>query len=456
MKGYERYIAINKKLVQGDRVLFSQIGGDGTTRYNPGDYDRVLHYPRIGLYTGIGASHSWLWFVELFERLGFYDIVFLDEDHIKADCLGGLDVLVMSGGDTFAMAEGLGERGAEKLESFIRNGGLYIGSCAGAYLPMNSSKKNLNLFNYANVKITNLTKILPEAKRVPEKFCTPYGCSFIFHPVREAVRLTTNGFTPFSRVESLLAPLYGGPPMVTSDPSQVLATYSGFTDKTLFLVDEELARETLLGKAAVIRKKMGAGHLYLFGPHFEHPHFPVANQLLADAIYWDMRDTPLKKQDNEKNAIILKGEKAKRLIRDIKRELSNSRIVASGMEMMPITWLIGRKIYEPAKIRVFLEAMWVRVKPLEKWEELRIKNGEHEKILKLASDTTILLRKSKKDVEKGSDAVNLAKEIFNNLKRMSMIFLDIYFRTVNGNKKVDGNKEVIAPLYGGLSMLTLG
>ena len=426
---YKNYKAFNRRVAQGEKIYFGQRGSgcSFSTVYRP--HDRVLAYPKIGIYTGMGASHSWLWFVELFDRMGLYEIAFLNEDKIQRDGLNGLDVMVMSGGDTFAMAEGLGVKGAHKLEDFIRKGGLYIGSCAGAYLPLNSSKKNLNLFNYVNVKITNLTKILPKAKRLPEKFCTPYGCSFIFHPVREEVKLITNGVMPFKDVGTVSAPLYGGPSMIASESAEVLAHYEGFTDKTMFLVDDDIAEDTIIGKAAAIKAKMGSGRFYLFGPHLEHPHFPPANKLMADAIYWDMRGTPLKKQDNEQKIIILKGEKAKRLIRDIKRELSNSRIVASGMEMMPITWLIGKKIYEPAKIRVFLEAMWARVKPLEKWEELRIKNGEHEKILKLASDTTFLLRKIKKDVEKGSDTVNLAKEIFNNLKSMSVIFLDIYFRT---------------------------
>jgi len=48
-------------------------------------------------------------------------------------------------------------------------------------------KFNLNHFNFVPAKITNLTKTLPEAHGFKEKFCTCYGCSFIFHAVREAV-----------------------------------------------------------------------------------------------------------------------------------------------------------------------------------------------------------------------------------------------------------------------------
>ena len=428
---YGKYSAINKRLAQGESVFFGLQGSVCSFSSAYRNADRVLRYPKIGVYVGTGASHSWLWFVELFDRMGFYDVVFLDENQIQRDGLKGLDILAMSGGDTFAIAKGLGSRGSKNLEAFVRGGGLYLGSCAGAYLPLNSSKEYLNLFNFANVKIANLAKTLPEAKRVPEKFCTAYGCSFIFHPVREEVRLTTDGIPPLSGVDKLLAPLYGGPPMIASDNAEVLARYEGFTNKTQFLVDNDIAETTIIGKAAAIKTKMGSGHFYLFGPHFEHPRFPLANKLMADVIYWDMRDTPLKTHGHSNNNIEVKGDKAKKLINDIKRELSNCRIVALGIEMMPTSWLIGTKVYEPAKIRVFIEAMWTRIKALEKQEEVIFTVGEDSQIIDYASDTTILLRKIRKEAAKGLDTLHLARQIFKNLNIMTTKFLTMYFRTFN-------------------------
>jgi len=428
---YSNYRDINKQLVQGKSVFFGAQESVCTFSSVYRNTDRVLRYPKIGIYVGMGTSHSWLWFVDLFDRMGFYDVVFLNENQIQRDGLMGLDILAMSGGDTFAVAEGLGTNGSRKLEAFVREGGLYIGSCAGAYLPLNSSKEYLNLFNFVDVKIANLARILPEAKRVPEKFCTAYGCSFIFHPVREEVKLTTDGIPPFTGVGKLLAPLYGGPPMIAADGAEVLARYDGFTSKTQFLVDDDIAEATIIGKAAAIKTKMGSGHFYLFGPHFEHPRFPLANKLVADVIYWDMRDSPLKRHIHNHNNMIVKGDKAKKVVRDIKRELSNSRIVAMGMEMMSVSWLIGTKVYEPAKIRVFLEAMWTRIKFLEKQEEVIFIGGEDSLLIDQASDTTILIRKIRKQVVKGVDTLHLARQIFKNLNIMTTKFLNIYFRTFN-------------------------
>ena len=430
---YETYSAMNSRIARGEQVHYGQIGTGYSCSPTDANGKTRLSYPKIGVYTGSGTSHSWLWFTDLFDRMGFYDISLLDENRIRTDVLNDLDVLVMSGGDTFSIAERLGKMGADRMRDFINNGGLYIGSCAGAYLPLNSSKKHLNLFNYVNARISNLTGILPEAKRVPEKFCTPYGCSFVFHPVREEVKIITNGTSPFKDAGVLSAPLYGGPAMIASDGVKVLATYQRFTEKTVFLVADEIAEQTVIGKAAVINAKLGSGCLYLFGPHFEHPHYPLANKLLADVIYWGMRNTPLIQRNEAERVGLFKGKQAKQILKDLKREVSNSRIVAFGMEMTPVRWLIGQKIYEPTKIRVFLEAIWFRLKILEKLGEIRSKSTQHERMIRYASASTFLLRTMKEHLGRGDDKTDLAEELFTNLRMMSAIFLEIYFSTVKGN-----------------------
>ena len=146
--------------------------------------------------------------------MSFHEIVFMDEDMVRNGGLGCLDVFAMSGGDTIRIAEGLGRDGSLTLESFIRQGGLYIGSCAGAYLPLKSSKQHLDRFNFVDIKIANLSKTLPDAKRMGRKASTAYGCDFVYHPVREAVGLRMTGKEPFTGLDHFLAPLYGGPAMI--------------------------------------------------------------------------------------------------------------------------------------------------------------------------------------------------------------------------------------------------
>ena len=213
----------------------------------------------IGIYAGEGTSHSWLWFVDMFERMGFKAISVLDAAAVHAGRLKEIDVLAVSGGDTVAIAQALGKDGAKELAAFISGGGVYLGACAGAYLVMNSSKPHLCEFNFAAVKVKNLSKHLPACHGLLHKFSTAYGCAHIFHPVRDAVGLRLTGEPPFSGDSKILAPLYGGPGMLGPPEAEVLARYDHFTDKTIFLVDKDLARDILLDTVAALRVPMGNG-----------------------------------------------------------------------------------------------------------------------------------------------------------------------------------------------------
>ena len=79
-------------------------------------------YPRVAVYTGTGASHSWIWFADLLERAGLFDVVFVGESGILGRALESADVLLVGGGDTYAIAESLGAAGAGAILSFVLEG----------------------------------------------------------------------------------------------------------------------------------------------------------------------------------------------------------------------------------------------------------------------------------------------------------------------------------------------
>jgi hypothetical protein len=386
--------------------------------------------PAVGIYTGAGASHSWLWFVEILDRLGLYHVQFVDEGDILSGALDPLDVLLMSGGDTFAIAEGLGADGSNKLRSFIERGGLYIGSCAGAYLPLKSSMGFLNQFNYINVKISNISRRLsaPERFSFERYACSSYGCDFVFHVVREDVVLEmVNGYQTDGKKE-VIAPLYGGPSMYPSEDIEPIAVYKGFTKRTKFLVEQALAEKTLIGNIAVAKKAMGKGHLYIFGPHFEHPHYPICNLFLAEIIR-GRQNGKLRPIEKDFHGNSVKGEIFRNFLKDLKREVSNSRIAASGMSDFMISWLIGNKYYEPEKIQVFLEVLWKRLTYLESGANGALDLKDPDGIISRLKGITDILRKMKKRVDRGEATDGLAEHLFPNLRKVTSDFLTIYFRT---------------------------
>jgi glutamine amidotransferase-like uncharacterized protein len=384
--------------------------------------------PPIGIYTGSGASHSWLWFVEILDRMGFYNVHFVGEKDILSNALEAMNVLLMSGGDTFAIAEGLGKEGSDKLKSFIEGGGLYIGTCAGAYLPLKSSMNFLNQFNFINVKISNISRRLSETERsLFQKYtCSSYGCDFVFHVVREDVALKMmNGYQANGKRE-MVAPLFGGPSMLPSEDIEPIATYQGFTKKTKFLVEEGLAERTLIGNIAVAKKSMGKGHLYIFGPHFEHPDYPWCNLFLAELIRKNQNGRPPQVQkDFSGNPI--KGEALRELLKDLKRELSNSRIMASGMDDFSVSWLIGNKYYEPGKISVFINTVWNKLKDLESMSGLEVEKESLLRCIEISKEITKEIRIIKSEMREQDDATSLASKLFLDLKTLSSNFFRLYF-----------------------------
>jgi glutamine amidotransferase-like uncharacterized protein len=380
-----------------------------------------------GIYVGAGASHSWTWFADIFDRYGFYAVRFIDEAAVKAGALNDFQVLFISGGDTFAIADGLGQEGAGQLHSFITRGGVYIGSCAGAYLPLNSSLPPLNLFNFVSSRITNLTKNLPAPKQMAEKFCTEYGCQYVFHPVRDAVKVRIAKEASPYKDREITAPLFGGPCMTESDDIEILATYSGFTERTEFLVDESIAGQTLLGTVAAARKQYGKGMLYVLGPHFEHPYFHEANKFLFDImVQRSASPSPIKQYNDRTYHYSHALEKLARIFRS---EISNARITALALERVPYQWLIGKKVYDPEKIRVLIESIWSRVAILKQGDVLRgIEEQELEELVKIAQLGTAALRRLRNDTEKGENSNDVAEKLFTQLKSLAARFLSLYFR----------------------------
>ena len=65
--------------------------------------------------------------------------------------LKGFDLVVFSGGSGSAQAESIGEAGRNNVREYVRNGGGYVGICAGAYLACSNFKWGLGILNAGTV-----------------------------------------------------------------------------------------------------------------------------------------------------------------------------------------------------------------------------------------------------------------------------------------------------------------
>lgn len=386
----------------------------------------------VGIYVGEGASHSWTWFVDLMERYAYGTIRLIPEEAFPR-IAPEQDVLLVSGGDTFAVARALEPRGAQALQAFLDRGGLYIGSCAGAYLPLRSSKAPLNAFNFVKCRINNLTRELPPVRQLPLKFSTRYGCDYIYHPVREDVRVTMEEDFPIWGGREVIVPLYGGPPLNPSDDIVPRALYTGFTRRTRFLTDRELAESVYLGKVAACEKAFGKGRMVLLGPHFEHPWFPEGNDVVHQWIQWHFHPGESSVPSNpgrmprKSRTGVQKAFLSARTQKRFKREISNMRIRAHAMNRRSVSWRIGAKVFEPEKILHFVDAIWKRIAGPQDASSARISKGREEALVEQAAACNDLLKRLAMRIEAQEESEGLAGKMFTSLKALVVAFLGVYF-----------------------------
>jgi len=405
-----------------------------------------------GIYTGEGASHSWTWFVEVLDPMEGVKKVYLDEADVSHESLAKLDIFLMGGGDVYGMALALGKKGAHALENFVENGGIFLGSCAGAYLVM--SGVNLppyDPFCLIDAGMVNYAISPPILPGILPKYLVPYGKGYVFYPAYGPVELEMIGKPLLSNREKMVAPLYGGPVIDPGEGAQPLGYYGGRQKGCIALADEAYLEETFNGGCAAAWAQKGEGKVFLFGPHLECPGFPGGNDAIRKVVGLakgermnltaseGLMPTKEEKRENRRgrsSCVGLKShryykfnsERKKKQLQSIKRELSNARIVAFGLEKMPVSWNVGTKVWEPEKIRLFVEFCWCRIERLEKAVAAEKGNGteeeELEKLVESVVRTREMIRDLKKRLDQGTETTDLAMHLFRHLKRQTVMLLE--------------------------------
>jgi glutamine amidotransferase-like uncharacterized protein len=288
----------------------------------------------VVVYAGHGASHSWTWLADLFESKGVFDVRFLD----SAEFVRALDdhptIALISGGDGFAIASSLLGDGFTRLEEFVDGGGLYVGICAGAYLPLTSSVPPFSEFNLSSTKIENIDCNIRPLDNVPPRVAVKYGRCAVVHPVRSEIELRKGK-------ESLSAPLYGGPIFKEPSSDEVLMRYFSFTPRTEFQFSELWARQMVIGKPAALLCRHGDGRLLLLGPHLEHPRHREANNEFLDLLGL--------RQSSSHSALSGAGD---RLLEKVTADL---KVAIVGLENR--SFVVGKKLWDGSRYLELVHAV---------------------------------------------------------------------------------------------------
>ena len=166
---------------------------------------------------------------------------------IRSNGLAQVDVLICPGGSGSKQSHNLDEQGRLAIQNFVRNGGGYVGICAGAYLASSHYPWSLALLNAKVVDTEHWARGMGEV----------------------TLQLTREGRRLLGATNEIVACYYGQGPLLAPDgktnlpPYQVLATFHS-----------EMAKKgaptgVMSGTTAIATGVYGKGRVLCFSPHPE-------------------------------------------------------------------------------------------------------------------------------------------------------------------------------------------
>lgn len=261
---------------------------------------------RIGHYGGGGAPMN---HARIFAELGFL-VDFIEPQEIRQGRLKEFDMLIIPGGGGLGMIgqlKPLGEDGCRKVTEFVRQGGMYVGACAGSFdgaiapdifLADCPEQKHMQLVNAAIwnrgdawlglespgvgvIESHNTAPDHPLMFGMPDRFPITHYNGPIFEPQNETVAGASD-MIAFTSVA-------GSTENFT--PSEFFLRWSQFDA-------DEAEGNTLLSRAVdgghsnIVGGYNGLGRVVLFGSHAEFGYnlamdeWDVPARMLANAAFW--------------------------------------------------------------------------------------------------------------------------------------------------------------------------
>lgn len=217
---------------------------------------------RVGVYDGQGTSGSLENLLKALDEFQDLHVRRLSAEAIRSGELGGVQVLIHPGGSGSRQGDGIGSEGRLREQAFVRDGGGYVGICAGAYLATCQYTWSLHILD---------AKVLDRAHWARgfgpvDIGLTPHG--------REMLGVSDPRRTIYYHQGPLLAPAH--------DPD--VPDY-----EELARFETEIARNgapegVMRGTTAIAAGQFGKGRVFCFSPHPERTD--GLHELVHRAVVW--------------------------------------------------------------------------------------------------------------------------------------------------------------------------
>jgi len=209
-----------------------------------------------------------------------YDVRRLKPEDIRAGVLTNLDVLIMPGGSGSKQATNLETSGREAIQQFVKNGGGYVGICAGAYLASSHYPWSLHIINSRVIDREHWAR----GKGNVVLTFSELGQKALGHPEKDVEVYYGQG------------PLYGRGTNDSLPPYEELAVYK--TEVAKENVPPGVPMGVMQGTTAISRSTYGKGRVICYSPHPEKPHEPVYH-LIENGVRWVAGKEPIPVSEEE-------------------------------------------------------------------------------------------------------------------------------------------------------------
>ena len=186
----------------------------------------------------------------------------LSPDEIRNGRLRDFDALVMPGGSGSLQSRKLEEQGRNEVQQFVREGGGYIGICAGSYLASSHYDWSLDLIN----------------ARVWDRSHWARGQGTV------ALGMTSPGQQVLKTDAPKVNVYYGQGPLLVPDNDPDLPGYEVLARYESEVAEKGAQPGAMAGTHAIIRSVFGQGRVICFSPHPEKLNGP--NGLMMHGVRW--------------------------------------------------------------------------------------------------------------------------------------------------------------------------
>lgn len=219
----------------------------------------------VGIFADDGARKTRGEAAEAVERTPGFEVRLLTAEEIRGGKLKEICVLIQPGGSGSGQAKALGDDGRARVKEFVKQGGGYIGICAGAYLASRSYDWSLHILD---AEVIDRAHWARGTGNVELKF-SPTGKDF------------------FASKNDKATVYYGQGPLLAPGKDDSIPDYEALAEYETEIHSKGGAQPGVMkGTTAAARGTFGSGRVFCFSPHPEKTDSPEARTMFSKALLW--------------------------------------------------------------------------------------------------------------------------------------------------------------------------